>query len=84
MFFLFHERIGIVLRRHKNLLYGTGRGPANQVQPASLIIIRGIINGAVSGLGIGFVPKYTEIRELEETILIDPFPDIKPEELGVG
>ncbi|WP_022665879.1 LysR family transcriptional regulator [Desulfospira joergensenii] len=40
--------------------------------------IRGIINGAISGLGIGFVPKYTVIRELEEKILIDPFPGIKP------
>ncbi len=40
--------------------------------------IRGIINGAISGLGIGFVPKYTVIRELESKILVDPFPDIKP------
>jgi len=40
--------------------------------------IRGIINGAVSGLGIGFVPKYTVLRELAENILIDPFPHIKP------
>lgn len=39
--------------------------------------VRGIINGAVSGLGIGFVPKYTVIRELEEKILSDPFPAIK-------
>ena len=40
--------------------------------------IRGIINGAIAGLGIGFVPKYTVIRELESKILVDPFPDIKP------
>ena len=40
--------------------------------------IRGIINGAIAGLGIGFVPKYTVLRELEEAILIDPFPRIKP------
>ncbi len=40
--------------------------------------IRGIINGAVSGLGIGFVPKYTVLRELAENVLIDPFPHIKP------
>jgi DNA-binding transcriptional LysR family regulator len=40
--------------------------------------IRGIINGAISGLGIGFVPKYTVLRELAENILIDPFPHIKP------
>ncbi|MBU0969933.1 MAG: LysR family transcriptional regulator, partial [Proteobacteria bacterium] len=40
--------------------------------------IRGIINGAIAGLGIGFVPKYTVLRELEEAVLIDPFPRIKP------
>ncbi len=40
--------------------------------------VRGIINGAIAGLGIGFVPKYTVLRELEEKVLIDPFPRIKP------
>ncbi len=40
--------------------------------------VRGIINGAVAGLGIGFVPKYTVIRELDQKILIDPFPKIQP------
>lgn len=40
--------------------------------------IRGIINGAVNGLGIGFVPKYTVISELKEKILVDPFPCMKP------
>ncbi|MCP4719689.1 MAG: LysR family transcriptional regulator [Desulfobacteraceae bacterium] len=40
--------------------------------------IRGIINGAISGLGIGFVPKYTVIQELSDKVLVDPFPDIKP------
>lgn len=40
--------------------------------------IRGIINGAIAGLGIGFVPRYTVMQELEEKVLIDPFPDIKP------
>lgn len=40
--------------------------------------IRGLINGAVAGLGIGFVPKYTVIKELEDKILVDPFPRIKP------
>lgn len=40
--------------------------------------IRGIINGAISGLGIGFVPKYTVIQELVDRVLVDPFPDIKP------
>lgn len=40
--------------------------------------IRGLINGSIAGLGIGFVPKYTVIRELKEKTLIDPFPHIKP------
>ena len=40
--------------------------------------IRGLINGAISGLGIAFVPKYTVIRELEKGILSDPFPWISP------
>ncbi|MBU1342882.1 MAG: LysR family transcriptional regulator [Proteobacteria bacterium] len=40
--------------------------------------IRGLINGAIAGLGIGFVPKYTVMKELEEKILLDPFPQIKP------
>ena len=40
--------------------------------------IRGIINGAVAGLGVGFVPKYTVIQELSQGMLADPFPDIKP------
>lgn len=40
--------------------------------------IRGIINGAISGLGIGFVPKYTVMEELHRNILMDPFPDITP------
>jgi DNA-binding transcriptional LysR family regulator len=40
--------------------------------------IRGIINGAISGLGIGFVPRYTVMGELEKNILMDPFPHITP------
>lgn len=40
--------------------------------------VRGIINGAISGLGIGFVPRYTVVTELENQILADPFPHIKP------
>ncbi len=40
--------------------------------------VRGLINGAIAGLGIGFVPRYTVMRELSEKILIDPFPNIKP------
>lgn len=40
--------------------------------------IRGMINAAISGLGIGFVPTYTVIREMEDGTLIDPFPQITP------
>ena len=40
--------------------------------------IRGIINGAAAGLGVGFVPKYTVIKELADQTLVDPFPHIKP------
>ncbi len=40
--------------------------------------VRGMINGALAGLGIAFVPKYTVIRELEEGLLVDPFPWISP------
>lgn len=41
--------------------------------------IRGLINAAISGLGIAFVPRYTVISELESHILADPFPGIRPE-----
>lgn len=40
--------------------------------------VRGLINGAINGLGVGFVPKYTVITELKEKILIDPFPHLQP------
>ncbi|MCP4547347.1 MAG: LysR family transcriptional regulator [bacterium] len=41
--------------------------------------IRGLINGAICGLGVGFVPLYTVFGELADGILVDPFPQIKPE-----
>lgn len=40
--------------------------------------VRGLINGAMTGLGVAFVPKYTVIRELAQNVLIDPFPWIRP------
>lgn len=40
--------------------------------------IRGLINGALEGLGVSFVPRYTVIDELKKGRLIDPFPDVKP------
>lgn len=40
--------------------------------------IRGIINAAVSGIGIGFVPKYTVLNEFSLGILVNPLPYIRP------
>lgn len=40
--------------------------------------VRGLINGAIHGLGIAFVPQYTVAAELRENVLVDPFPDIQP------
>jgi len=38
--------------------------------------IRGIINAALCGIGVGFVPKYTVLKELAEGSLIRLFPEI--------
>jgi DNA-binding transcriptional LysR family regulator len=38
--------------------------------------IRGIINAAQSGIGVGFVPRYTVLKELEEGSLIELFPEL--------
>ena len=38
--------------------------------------IRGIINAAQSGLGIGFVPRYTVLKKLGEGSLIELFPEL--------
>ena len=40
--------------------------------------IRGLINGAISGLGIAFVPTYSVMVELANKTLEDPFPQITP------
>ncbi len=37
--------------------------------------VRGIINGALESLGVGFVPKYTVLRELEQGALVELFPE---------
>lgn len=37
--------------------------------------VRGIINGAQESLGVGFVPKYTVLRELEQGTLVELFPE---------
>jgi DNA-binding transcriptional LysR family regulator len=41
--------------------------------------VRGLINGAIQGLGISFVPKYTVLSELSEGILQEVFPEIQPQ-----
>ena len=38
--------------------------------------IRGIINAALCGMGIGFVPKYTVLKELAQGALILLFPEL--------
>ncbi|MBN2134933.1 MAG: LysR family transcriptional regulator [Acidobacteria bacterium] len=57
--------------------------PENEIEYFENIIqinhVRGIINGAINNLGVGFVPKYTVINELKEKILVDPFEHIQPE-----
>lgn len=36
--------------------------------------VRGLINGALAGLGVSFVPRYTVENELEDGRLVDVFP----------
>jgi len=38
--------------------------------------IRGIINAAHASLGVGFVPRYTVLKDLEEGRLVELFPDL--------
>lgn len=37
--------------------------------------VRGIINGALASMGVGFVPRYTVLRELESGALVELFPE---------
>lgn len=39
--------------------------------------VRGIITAALSSMGVGFVPKYTILKELEQGNLVALFPDLK-------
>ncbi len=39
--------------------------------------IRAIINAAIEGLGVGFVPRYTVLKELRAGVLADVFPRVK-------
>ena len=36
--------------------------------------VRGIINAALASLGVGFVPRYTILKELEGSMLVELFP----------
>ena len=38
--------------------------------------LRGIVNAAVSGVGVGLVPKYTVLKELAEGSLVELFEDM--------
>lgn len=40
--------------------------------------LRGMINGAIEGLGVSFVPRYTVIDELKNGLLVNLFPHIRP------
>jgi DNA-binding transcriptional LysR family regulator len=37
--------------------------------------VRGIINAALASMGVGFVPRYTVLKELENGQLMELFPD---------
>ncbi len=39
--------------------------------------IRGIINAAIEGLGVGFVPKYCVLKEFKAGVLVNVFPQLK-------
>ena len=38
--------------------------------------VRGIINACLGGMGVGFVPRYTVLRELEQGALVSLFPGL--------
>ena len=38
--------------------------------------VRGMINATLSNMGVGFVPRYTVLRELEEGSLVELFPEM--------
>lgn len=46
-------------------------------QVVELNHVRGIINAALDGLGVGLVPEYTVLREIEQGLLTVLFPDIR-------
>ena len=50
-----------------------GFGAGRVIQVAS---VRGIINGVLESLGVGLVPRYTILSELETGELVELFPDI--------
>lgn len=62
----------------RNFTATFGDAPPPLRQFVQITHIRGLINGAIAGLGVSFVPRYTVIRELQEGRLQDPFPEIKP------
>lgn len=52
----------------------TGFGSEKVIQITN---VRGIINAALSSSGVGFVPRYTVLRELESGSLLELFPEIE-------
>ncbi|MEW5821840.1 MAG: LysR family transcriptional regulator [Cyanobacteriota bacterium] len=39
--------------------------------------IRGLINGAIEGIGVSFVPQYTVVNEIENNALVNLFPELR-------
>ncbi|OGS11536.1 MAG: hypothetical protein A2234_03085 [Elusimicrobia bacterium RIFOXYA2_FULL_58_8] len=58
-----------------NALPAAGRPELLQV--TELNHIRAIINAAIEGLGVGFVPKYCVLKELKARNLVEVFPHLK-------
>ncbi|MCG8567945.1 MAG: LysR family transcriptional regulator [Desulfobacterales bacterium] len=54
---------------------GVGFGAGRVIQVAS---VRGIITGVLESLGVGFVPRYPVLSELESGDLVELFPEIRP------
>lgn len=62
----------------ENFLLSVKGGTLHFRQVTQINHVRGLINGAMEGLGVSFVPRYTVIDELKNGTLMDPFPDVKP------
>ncbi len=62
----------------ENFMLSMGGKITNFRQVTQINHVRGLINGALEGLGVSFVPRYAVIEELKSGTLMNPFPDVKP------